>query len=212
MFIKTYLKQENQIQQSIKIHSYLFRYRKITGDYVKTINVQGKEILQVDPKGLTLLAETALHDVSHYLRPAHLQQLAKILDDKEASENDKFVALTLLQNAQIAAEGVLPSCQDTGTAIVLGKRGQYVWTDGEDEKALSNGVYNAYTKLNLRYSQNSPLTMYKEVNTGTNLPAQIDLMAIPGNEYKFLFMAKGGGSANKTYLYQETKALLNPSI
>ena len=155
-----------------------------------------------------------MHDIAHYLRPAHLQQLANILDDPEASNNDKFVALDLLKNANIAAGGVLPMCQDTGTAIVMGKRGQQVLTPGGDEEAISRGVYDAYTRLNLRYSQMAPVTMWDERNTGSNLPAQVELYAdtAPGHEttYKFLFMAKGGGSANKSFLFQETKAILNP--
>ena len=150
-----------------------------------------------------------MHDISHYLRPAHLAQLRRILDDPEASANDRFVALDLLKNANIAAGGVLPMCQDTGTAIVMGKRGQNVLTGGDDEEAISRGIYDAYTKLNLRYSQMAPLTMWEEKNTGSNLPAQIELYATDGDAYKFLFMAKGGGSANKSFLYQETKAVLN---
>ena len=151
-----------------------------------------------------------MKEVSHYLRASHLEKLAQILEDPEASDNDKYVAMNFLRNAQIAAELELPSCQDTGTAIIIGKKGQYVWTDERDGEWLSRGVYNAYTKLNLRYSQNAPLSMYEEVNTKTNLPAQIDVFSTAGNEYKFLFMAKGGGSANKSYLFQETKALLTP--
>ncbi|QQR99960.1 MAG: fumarate hydratase [Austwickia sp.] len=190
-------------------------YRKLSDTGVRTVEgPDGRTFLQVDPEALTLLAETAMHDIAHYLRPAHLAQLKKILDDPEASNNDKFVALDLLKNANISAGGVLPMCQDTGTAIVMGKRGQHVLTAGVDEEPLSRGVYNAYTKLNLRYSQNAPITMFEEKNTGNNLPAQIELYAdtIPGHEttYKFLFMAKGGGSANKSYLFQETKAILNP--
>ncbi|MDR1711208.1 MAG: fumarate hydratase [Propionibacteriaceae bacterium] len=190
-------------------------YRLITTEGVEVVaGPDGKNFLKVSPEALELLAQTAMHDIAHYLRPAHLEQLRKILDDPEASGNDKFVALDLMKNANISAAGVLPMCQDTGTAIVMGKRGQRVLTDGPDEKALSKGVYDAYTKLNLRYSQNAPLTMWEEQNTGTNLPAQIELYAdtAPGHEttYKFLFMAKGGGSANKSYLFQETKAILNP--
>lgn len=151
-----------------------------------------------------------MREVSHFLRTSHLEKLAAILEDPEASDNDKYVALNFLKNAEIAAEMELPSCQDTGTAIILGKKGQYVWTDERDSEWLSRGVYNAYTKLNLRYSQNAPLSMYEEVNTKTNLPAQIDVFSTAGSEYKFLFMAKGGGSANKSYLFQETKALLTP--
>eukprot|EP00457_Paulinella_chromatophora_P003256 gb/GEZN01003262.1/.p1 GENE.gb/GEZN01003262.1/~~gb/GEZN01003262.1/.p1 ORF type:complete len:607 (+),score=119.98 gb/GEZN01003262.1/:190-1821(+) len=186
-------------------------FRKLTGDHVKTSTVNGKKILHVAPEGLTLLAQEAMKDIAHLLRPAHLQQMRNILDDPEASSNDRFVALTLLKNANIAANFKLPSCQDTGTAIIMGKKGQYVWTEGSDEEALSRGVFNTYTETNLRYSQVAPLTMYEEKNTGNNLPAQIDLYATQGNEYKFLFIAKGGGSANKTYLYQQTKALLNPT-
>ncbi|KAK8815533.1 hypothetical protein WA538_004663 [Blastocystis sp. DL] len=185
-------------------------YRKITSDYVSTIEVDGKKILKVAPEGLTLLAETCMKEVSHFLRTAHLEKLVQIMEDPEASDNDKYVAMNFLKNAKIAAEMQLPSCQDTGTAIIMGKKGQYVWTDEHDAESLSRGVYNAYTKLNLRYSQNAPLSMYEEVNTKTNLPAQIDLFSIPGNQYKFMFMAKGGGSANKSYLFQETKALLTP--
>eukprot|EP01043_Picozoa_sp_COSAG02_P023008 COSAG02_NODE_1215_length_13852_cov_10.082600_2_plen_570_part_00 len=185
-------------------------YRKLTGDYVSTIEVDGEKVLKVEPEALTLLAKTAMRDIAHLLRPAHLGQLKKILDDPEATENDKFVALELLKNANVAAGYVLPSCQDTGTAIVVGKRGGRVWTDGNDEEALSKGVFDTYTETNLRYSQVAPLDMYKEVNTKTNLPAQINLYATQGDAYKFMFMAKGGGSANKTFLYQQTKALLNP--
>ncbi len=190
-------------------------YRLVTKDGVETVaGPDGLTFLKVAPEVLEKLAETAMHDIAFYLRPAHLQQVAKIIDDPEASGNDKFVALDLLKNANIASAGVLPMCQDTGTAIIKGERGQHVLTEGTDEKPLSKGVYNAYTNLNLRYSQNAPLTMWDEKNTGTNLPAQIELYANtePGHEaeYSFLFMAKGGGSANKSYLYQETKAILNP--
>ena len=191
-------------------------YRLLTTEGVSVVaGPDGRTFLQIQPSALTLLAETAMHDIAHYLRPAHLQQLRNILDDPEASANDKFVALDLMKNANIAAGGILPMCQDTGTAIIMGKRGQQVLSPGADEEALSRGVYNAYTKLNLRYSQNAPLTMWDERNTGNNLPAQIELYAdtAVGHEqgYKFLFMAKGGGSANKSYLYQETKAILNPA-
>lgn len=185
-------------------------YYLLTKDYVSTANFEGQEILKVAPEGLTLLARTAMRDCSFLLRPEHQQQVAKILADPEASENDKYVAVTMLRNAEIAAKGVLPFCQDTGTATVYAKKGNNVYTDGTDEEALSKGIYETYTNENLRYSQNAALNMYDEVNTGTNLPAQIDLMASHGNEYKFLFIAKGGGSANKSYLFQETKALLNP--
>lgn len=186
-------------------------YYLLSKDYVSVTTLNGKEILCVEPEGLTLLANTAMRDVSFLLRREHNLKVAQILNDSEASENDKFVALTMLRNADVASKGVLPFCQDTGTAIIVGKKGQQVWTGGGDEAALSHGVYKTYTEENLRYSQNAPLDMYKEVNTGCNLPAQIDLYATDGMDYKFLFVAKGGGSANKTYLYQETKALLNPT-
>jgi fumarate hydratase class I len=185
-------------------------YRKLTSDYVSTTTFEGQEILKVAPEALTLLAREAIDDVSHLLRPGHLQQLARILDDPAASDNDRFVALELLKNANIAAGRELPGCQDTGTAIVLGYKGQQVFTPGNDAEALSRGIYQAYQERNLRYSQMAALDMYTEVNTGTNLPAQIEIYAEPGNDYRFLFIAKGGGSANKTFLYQESKALLNP--
>ncbi|MCW2947439.1 MAG: hydro-lyase, Fe-S type, tartrate/fumarate subfamily, beta subunit [Actinoallomurus sp.] len=185
-------------------------YRLLTSDGISEFEAGGRTFLQVDPEVLRLLTETAIHDISHLLRPAHLAQLRKILDDPESSPNDRFVALDLLKNANIAAAGVLPMCQDTGTAIVMGKRGQHVLTDGQDERHIARGVYDAYTRLNLRYSQMAPLTMWEEKNTGSNLPAQIELYATEGDAYKFLFMAKGGGSANKSFLYQETKAVLNP--
>jgi fumarate hydratase, class I len=188
-------------------------YRLVTSEGVSTFEAGGRTFLTVTPEALRRLAAEAMHDISHYLRPSHLAQLRRILDDPEASPNDRFVALDLLKNANIAAAGVLPMCQDTGTAIVMGKRGQNVLTDGGDEEALSRGVYDAYTKLNLRYSQMAPLTMWEERNTGSNLPAQIELYATDGAAYRFLFMAKGGGSANKSFLYQETKAVLNePSM
>ncbi|MFT8211815.1 MAG: class I fumarate hydratase FumA [Symbiopectobacterium sp.] len=186
------------------------QYRLISSDYVSTAQFEGKEILKIDPRALTLLAQQAFHYASFMLRPAHQQQVADILHDPEASENDKYVALQFLRNSEIAAKGILPTCQDTGTAIIVGKKGQRVWTGGNDAEALSRGVYNTFIEDNLRYSQNAALDMYKEVNTGTNLPAQIDLYSTEGAEYKFLFVTKGGGSANKTYLYQETKALLTP--
>ena len=185
-------------------------WRKLDIDGVKTIDAAGKTVLSVTPKALSELAFQAFHDVSHLLRPGHLAQLRAILDDPEASDNDRYVAMAFLKNANIAAGGVLPMCQDTGTAIVMGKRGQHVLTDGRDEEHIARGIYDAYTTLNLRYSQMAPLTMWEEKNTGSNLPAQIELYAAPGDEYKFLFMAKGGGSANKSYLYQETKAILSP--
>ncbi|WP_217197283.1 fumarate hydratase [Streptomyces buecherae] len=184
-------------------------YRLVTAEGVSTFEADGRTFLRVEPEALRKLAAEAMHDISHYLRPAHLAQLRRILDDPEASPNDRFVALDLLKNANIAAAGVLPMCQDTGTAIVMGKRGQQVLTAGGDEQALSRGIYDAYTQLNLRYSQMAPLTMWDEKNTGSNLPAQIELYATDGDAYKFLFMAKGGGSANKSFLYQETKAVLN---
>ena len=189
-------------------------YRLLTREGVRAVEGPGgRTFLEVEPEALRLLTETAMHDIAHYLRPGHLQQLRNILDDPGASNNDKFVALDLLKNANIAAGGVLPMCQDTGTAIVMGKRGQHVLTAGTDERAISEGVLDAYTRLNLRYSQMAPLTTWEEKNTGSNLPAQVELYAdtAPGHEthYKFLFMAKGGGSANKSFLYQETKAILN---
>ncbi|MFB1117514.1 class I fumarate hydratase FumA [Dickeya dadantii] len=185
-------------------------YRLISSDFVSVSQFEGQDILKVDPQGLTLLAQQAFHDASFLLRPSHQQQVADILLDPEASENDRYVALQFLRNSEIAAKGILPTCQDTGTAIIVGKKGQRVWTGGDDAEALSRGVYNTFIEDNLRYSQNAALDMYKEVNTGTNLPAQIDLYSTEGDEYKFLFVTKGGGSANKTYLYQETKALLSP--
>jgi len=184
-------------------------YRQITSDHVSTATFEGQEILKVDPMALTLLTAEAMRDIAHLLRPGHLKQLAQILDDPEASDNDRFVAIDLLKNANIAAGGVLPMCQDTGTAIVIGKKGQNVWTGVDDEAAIAEGVLRTYADSNLRYSQLAPLDMYTEMNTGNNLPAQIDLYATAGSAYKFLFMAKGGGSANKTFLYQQTKALLN---
>jgi fumarate hydratase, class I len=185
-------------------------YRQLTSDYVSTVDFEGAPLLKVRPEALTLLADEAMFDIAHYLRTSHLEQLAKILQDSEATPNDRFVATELLKNANISAGGVLPMCQDTGTAIVVGKKGQRVFTSGNDEAALSRGIFNTYQRANLRYSQMAPLTMYEEKNTQTNLPAQIDLFATEGGEYEFLFMAKGGGSANKTFLYQETKAVLNP--
>jgi fumarate hydratase class I len=184
-------------------------WRLITSEYVSAIEFEGKTILKVAPEALTVLCGEAMRDISHLLRPGHLRQLRNILDDDEASDNDRFVALDLLKNANIAAGGVLPMCQDTGTAIVMGKKGQQVWTDGDDEAALSEGVLKTFIQSNLRYSQVAALDIFSETNTGNNLPAQIDIYATEGDEYKFLFMAKGGGSANKTFLYQQTKALLN---
>lgn len=185
-------------------------YRKLTSEHVATTRFEGREILTVQPEALTLLAREAMDDVAHLLRASHLKQLSRILDDPEASENDRFVALELLKNANIAAGRVLPGCQDTGTAIAVGYKGQQVFTTGHDAEALSRGIYEAYAQRHLRYSQMAPLDLYTEKNTGTNLPAQIEIYAEPGAEYRFLFIAKGGGSANKTFLYQETKALLNP--
>jgi fumarate hydratase, class I len=186
-------------------------YRKLTGDFVTSFEAGGRSFLEVAPEALTLLTKTAMRDIAHLLRPGHLAQLRAILDDKEASPNDHFVALELLKNANIAAGGVLPGCQDTGTAIVMGKRGQHVLTRGNDEAAIARGVFDTYVETNLRYSQVAPLDMFEEKNTGNNLPAQIELYAIDGDEYHFLFMAKGGGSANKSMVFQETKALLNPT-
>ncbi len=187
------------------------RYRKLTSDGVSTVSVDGRELLKVEPEALRLLAQTAFDDISHLLRPAHLQQLRSILDDPESSENDRFVALELLRNANIAAGRVLPGCQDTGTAIVMGHKGENVVTGADDGVALSQGIYDAYDQRNLRYSQMAPLDMFTEKNTGSNLPAQIEIYAEPGDEYELLFIAKGGGSANKSFLYQQTKALLNPA-
>ena len=185
-------------------------YRLLTSDHVGTIDADGRKILTIEAEALSLLAAAAFRDTSHLLRPGHLQQLADILKDPEASENDRFVALELLKNANIAAGGVLPMCQDTGTAIIMAKKGENIFTTGDDEAALSEGVLRAYAENNLRYSQVAPLDMFNETNTGNNLPAQIDIHAVKGDAYKFLFMAKGGGSANKTFFYQQTKALLNP--
>ena len=185
-------------------------YYLVSNNHVSVTQFEGHDILKVEPEALTLLAQHAFHDASFLLRPAHQKQVAAILDDPEASENDKYVALQFLRNSEISAKGILPTCQDTGTAIIVGKKGQRVWTGGNDAQALSRGVYNTFIEDNLRYSQNAALDMYKEVNTGTNLPAQIDLYSTEGEDYKFLFVTKGGGSANKTYLYQETKALLSP--
>jgi len=189
------------------------KYRLVSKEGVSIIKLADRDFLQVEPSALTHLTETAIHDISHYLRTEHLEQLAKILKDPEASANDRFVALDLLKNANIAAGGILPMCQDTGTALIMGKKGQYVLTTSKDEVALSQGVYDAYTKLNLRYSQMAPVTTWDEKNTGNNLPAQIEIYADSDHqdEYNFMFIAKGGGSANKSFLYQETKAVLNPA-
>ncbi len=190
-------------------------YRRLTTDGVSTFEAGGRRFLTVEPEAIRLLTAEAMHDIAHYLRPAHLAQLRRIIDDPEASGNDRFVALDLLKNVNISAGGVLPMCQDTGTAIVMGKKSEGVLTGADDAEAISRGVFDAYTRLNLRYSQLAPLSMYDEQNTGSNLPAQIELYSAPGSAetdpaYKFLFMAKGGGSANKSFLYQETKAILNP--
>ena len=189
------------------------KYRSLGKDGVSVIKLGDREFLQVAPEALTLLTETAIHDISHYLRTEHLQQLADILKDPEASPNDRFVALDLLKNANISAGGILPMCQDTGTALVMGKKGQYVLTTAKDEVAISQGIYDAFTKLNLRYSQMAPVTTWEEKNTGNNLPAQIEIFADSDHqdEYNMLFIAKGGGSANKSFLYQETKSVLNPA-
>jgi fumarate hydratase, class I len=186
-------------------------YRLLTKQHVSLTKFDGKDILKIEPEALTLLANEAIRDVSFLLRTPHLQKVAAILKDNEASDNDRYVALAMLRNADTSSKGILPFCQDTGTATVFGKKGQQVWTGVKDEEYLAKGIYKTYTEENLRYSQTAPLNMYEEVDTGTNLPAQIDLMATDGMEYQFLFVTKGGGSANKTSLYQETKALLNPA-
>jgi len=196
-------------QDPLPIEKDSTRYRLLTKDYVSVTNFEGNEILKIDPQALTLLANVAIRDVSFLLRTAHLEKVAAILKDPQASNNDRYVALAMLRNADTAAKGILPFCQDTGTATIVAKKGQKVWTGVKDEEYLARGVYKTYTEENLRYSQMAPLDMYDEVDTGTNLPAQIDIMATDGMEYQFLFVTKGGGSANKTMLYQETKALLN---
>jgi len=183
-------------------------YRKLTGDFVETATFDGTTVLKVDPEALTLLTFEAFKDISHLLRPGHLKQLRMIIDDPEASDNDRFVAYELLKNANISAGRVLPMCQDTGTAIVMGKKGQRVWTGADDEEALARGIYRTFTETNLRYSQLAPIGTFEEVNTGTNLPGQFDLQAVSGDTYKFMFMAKGGGSANKTFFFQQTPAVL----
>jgi fumarate hydratase class I len=199
---------EFSYQKPFPIKKDTTQYRLLTKDYVKTIEVDGRKVLKVDPKGLELLAKEAFADVSFYLRPAHLEKLAHILQDPEASDNDRFVAHTMLMNQVVSAEGELPTCQDTGTAIVVAKKGENVWTGANDAEALSKGIYETYKDRNLRYSQVVPYTMFNEKNTGTNLPAQIDIYAEEGDKYEFLFLTKGGGSGNKTFLFQETKALL----
>ncbi|MFC2649170.1 fumarate hydratase [Porphyromonas endodontalis] len=201
---------EFKYQEMFPLREDTIEYYHLTSEYVHEEDFGGRKMLVVEPEALRMVARQAFHDIAFYLRPEHQEQVAKILSDPEASDNDRFVALTFLRNAEVAALGQLPFCQDTGTAIILGKKGQNVYTGGGDEESLSHGVYDTYTQENLRYSQNAPLNMYREVNTGCNLPAQIDLMAVDGDEYKFLCIAKGGGSANKTYLYQETKALITP--
>mmetsp|Transcript_27269 Transcript_27269/g.33257 ORF Transcript_27269/g.33257 Transcript_27269/m.33257 type:complete len:313 (+) Transcript_27269:149-1087(+) len=212
-------------QRDLKKNSPIFSYQELftkavpddtpyyrlddASEYVSTVEINGETFVRVEKEALEILSATAIGDIAHLLRPGHLQQLSNILSDEEASDNDKFVAMQLLKNATIAAARVLPSCQDTGTAVIMGKRGMQVLTDGDDEAHLSKGVFDTYVNTNLRYSQVAPLDMYTEKNTGNNLPAQFDIYATKGNEYHFHFMAKGGGSANKTFLYQQTKALLN---
>ncbi|MBU4538944.1 MAG: fumarate hydratase [Weeksellaceae bacterium] len=200
---------EFQYQEPFPILKDDTQYRKLSSDYLKIEYLGGREILTVDPRALELLAEHALADVSFMLRSSHLQKLRNIIDDPEATDNDRFVAYNLLQNAAVAVEGALPSCQDTGTAICVAKKGENVYTGAEDAEWISKGIFNTYQNRNLRYSQVVPLTMFEEKNSGSNLPAQIDIYATKGEEYKFLFLAKGGGSANKTFLYQKTKSLLN---
>ena len=200
---------EFQYQEPHPIQKEDTKYKKLTSDFVKVEKLGDREILTIDPKGLELLAENALADVSFRLRSSHLEKLRKIIDDPEATDNDRFVAYNLLQNAAVAVEGALPSCQDTGTAICVAKKGENVYTGVEDAEWISKGIYNTYQNRNLRYSQIVPLTMFEEKNSGSNLPAQIDIYAEKGDAYKFLFLAKGGGSANKTFLYQKTKSLLN---
>ena len=197
-------------QEPLPLSGDTTEYRLLSKEGVSVTNFEGKEVLKVDPSALSFLAQNAFHDSAFMLRTSHLKQVAAILDDPEASENDRYVALTLLKNAEVAAEGILPMCQDTGTAAVYAKKGEQVWTGANDAEWLSHGIYECFTKENLRYSQVAPLDMWNEVNTGTNLPAQIDIHATPGSPYEFLFVAKGGGSANKMLFFQETKALLNP--
>jgi fumarate hydratase, class I len=199
-----------EYQSTIPLGEDTTDYRCISTEYVVTCEAMGETFLKIEPEALRLLTYQAMRDIAHLLRPSHLAQLEAIVDDPEASANDRFVATDMLQNAVISAEGILPQCQDTGTAIVIGEKGQFVFTGGNDALAISKGVYDAYANHNLRYSQLAPMDMYNEANTGTNLPAQIDLHCTDGDEYRFLFLAKGGGSANKSFLYQETKALLSP--
>ncbi len=206
------MKKDFKYQAPFPIERDNTEYELLTKDFVSIKNMDEQEILVVKPEGLTFLSNIAMKNCAFFLRTEHQQQVAEILTDPEASDNDKFVALTMLLNADISAKGILPFCQDTGTATIVAKKGDNVWTGGGDEEAISKGVYKTYTEENLRYSQNVPISMYEEVNTGTNLPAQIDIQAVDGNEYSFLFIAKGGGSSNKTYLFQESKALLTPSV
>jgi len=202
---------EFKYQNPFAMKSEKTEYELLSKEYVTVANFEGKEIVKVEKEGLTFLAKTAMRDCAFYLRTEHQEQVAKILHDTEASPADKYVALTMLRNAEVSAKGILPFCQDTGTATVYAKKGQQIWTDCDDQEAISKGIYQTYTQENLRYSQNAALNMYDEVDTETNLPAQIDLVADEGDEYKFIFFAKGGGSANKTALFAETKALLNPA-
>jgi fumarate hydratase class I len=201
---------EFRFQEMFELGPDTVEYRKLGSEGVSTAEIDGRTVLRISPEALTRLTAEAMDDVAHLLRASHLQQLRRILEDPEASDNDRFVALELLRNANISAGRVLPGCQDTGTAIVIGHKGENVFTGCNDAEAISRGIYETYTQKNLRYSQLAPLDMYAEKNTGTNLPAQIEIYADPGDEYHLLFVAKGGGSANKTFLYQETKALLNP--
>jgi fumarate hydratase class I len=210
-FIEATIMSDNRFHPLIPNFDDTTEYRLITDDFVETILTGDREILKIDPEGISQLTAEGFSDTSHLLRTSHLQQLSNILDDPEASENDRFVALDLLKNANISAGRILPMCQDTGTAIVMGKKGENVWVEGDDEAAITDGIKRTYESDNLRYSQLAPIDMYTEKNTGNNLPAQIDIYSEKGNSYKFLFIAKGGGSANKTFLYQKTKALLNPS-
>ena len=202
---------EFKFQEMFPLGKEKTEYHLLTKDYVTVTEFDGREIVKVDPEGLRLLAKQAMHDIAFMLRPEHNDMVAKILNDPEASVNDRAVAITMLLNADISSKGVLPFCQDTGTATIVAKKGERVWTGANDEEALSHGVFDTYTNDNLRYSQTIPLDMYTEKNSGNNLPAQIDIYSTEGDEYKFLFVAKGGGSANKSFLFQETKALLNPA-
>ena len=201
---------EFQFQDPFPLSEDKTEYSLLSSDYTEVTEFDGKPILKVNPEALTLIAQAGMRDIAFFLRAEHLELVSAILDDPEASDNDRNVAMTLLKNAEVSSHGILPFCQDTGTAIIMGKKGQQIWTGVNDEEYLSRGVYNTYIKENLRYSQNAPLSMYEEKNTGTNLPAQIDLYATEGMEYKFLFVAKGGGSANKTFFFQKTRAVLKP--